>query len=64
MSNILLDRFTYNTIIHCDCKTNNIIFCISCNICFKQYIGYTNLREHSCNVTQHKNVMLISIDSQ
>ena len=31
----------YNTIQNCNCKTNNIIYCITCTICFKQYIGHT-----------------------
>ena len=49
----------YNTIRNCDCKTNNIIYCITCIICFKQYIGHTKrtlgerMCEHFRYVTQH-----------
>ena len=32
---------SYNTIRCCSCKTNNIIYCITCKICKKQYIGHT-----------------------
>ena len=40
----------YNTIRNCDCETNNIIYCISCTRCHKQYVGHTKrtLRERMC----------------
>ena len=33
-----------------NCKTNNIIYCITCTICYKQYIGHTKrtLGERMC----------------
>ena len=49
----------YNTIRCCSCKTNNIIYCITCQICFKQYIGHTKrtlgerMCEHFRYITQH-----------
>ena len=49
----------YNTIRSCSCKTNNIIYCITCQVCFKQYIGHTKrtLSERMCEhfryITQH-----------
>ena len=49
----------YNTIRCCSCKTNNIIYCITCQVCFKQYIGHTKrtLSERMCEhfryITQH-----------
>ena len=49
----------YNTIRNCDCKTNNIIYCITCTICYKQYIGHTKrtlgerMCEHFRYITQH-----------
>ena len=40
----------YDTIRNCDCETNNIIYCISCKRCSKQYVGHTKrtLRERMC----------------
>ena len=40
----------YDTIRNCDCETNNIIYCISCKKCSKQYVGHTKrtLRERMC----------------
>ena len=40
----------YNTIRNCDCETNNIIYCISCKKCSKQYVGHTKraLRDRMC----------------
>ena len=40
----------YNTIRNCDCETNNIIYCISCQRCSKQYVGHTKrtLRARMC----------------
>ena len=49
----------YNTIRCCSCKTNNIIYCITCQVCFKQYIGHTKrtlgerMCEHFRYITQH-----------
>ena len=49
----------YNTIRSCSCKTNNIIYCITCQVCFKQYIGHTKrtlgerMCEHFRYITQH-----------
>ena len=49
----------YNTIRCCSCKTNNIVYCITCKVCEKQYIGHTKrtLSERMCEyfryVTQH-----------
>ena len=50
---------SYNTIRCCSCKTNNIIYCITCKICKKQYIGHTKrtLSERMCEhfryISQH-----------
>ena len=50
---------SYNTIRCCSCKTNNIIYCITCKICSKQYIGHTKrtLSERMCEhfryISQH-----------
>ena len=50
----------YNTIRCCSCKTNNIIYCITCQVCYKQYIGHTKrtlsqrMCEHFRYITQHK----------
>ena len=52
----------YNTIRCCSCKTNNIIYCITCQVCFKQYIGHTKrtLSERMCEhfryITQHNSM--------
>ena len=49
----------YNAIGCCSCKTNNIIYCITCQVCLKQYIGHTKrtLSERMCEhfryITQH-----------
>ena len=49
----------YNTIRNCDCKTNNIIYCITCTICYKQCIGHIKrtlgerMCEHFRYITQH-----------
>ena len=35
---------TYNSKIRVDCKSNNIIYCITCNLCKIQYVGQTKRR--------------------
>ena len=50
---------SYNTIRCCSCKSNNIIYCITCKLCLKQYIGHTKrtlgerMCEHFRYITQH-----------
>ena len=40
----------YNAIRNCDFETNNIIYCIPCSRCHKQYVGNTKrtVRERKC----------------
>ena len=55
----------YNTIRCCSCKTNNIIYCITCQVCLKQYIGHTKrtLSEQMCEhfryITQHNSTQSV-----
>ena len=48
----------YNTI-RCSCKTNTISYCITCQVCLKQYIGHIKrtlgerMCEHFRYITQH-----------
>ena len=52
-------KYKYNTIRCCSCKTNNIIYCITCQVCHKQCNGHTKrtLSERMCEhfryITQH-----------
>ena len=51
----------YNTIMKCDCETNNIIYCIVCSRCHKQYVGHTKrtlrqrMYEHFRFISQNNN---------
>ena len=51
----------YNTIMKCDCETNNIIYCIICSRCHKQYVGHTKrtlrqrMYEHFRFISQNNN---------
>ena len=55
----------YNTIRNYDCETNNIIYCISCKRCSKQYVGHTKrtLQERMCEhfrfISQSNNIQSV-----
>jgi len=35
---------TYTAMLNCTCKSNNLIYCITCSFCHKQYVGQTKRR--------------------
>ena len=49
----------YNTRSNVTCRSNNVIYCLTCRICSKQYVGQTKrmmverLREHFRNINQN-----------
>jgi len=54
-------RRQYNIVRSFDCKSSNIIYLITCNLCNKQYVGETQrklsdrLTDHRSNIRTHKN---------
>ena len=52
---------TYSSMVNANCKRNNLIYCITCLTCHKQYIGQTKrmlierFRKHFWNITSKRN---------
>ena len=55
----------YNTCNNVTCHSNNIIYCLSCRTCNKQYVGQTKrklverLREHFRSINNHTNTHIV-----
>ena len=55
----------YNTRAKVTCISNNLIYCLNCLVCDKQYIGQTKrqlvdrLREHFRNINQWRDTQLV-----
>ena len=55
----------YNTCSKVTCRSNNIVYCLCCNICGKHYVGQTKrplierLREHIRNIKQDNPIHIV-----
>ena len=60
-----ITRKQYNTCRNVTCHSNNIIYCLSCRTCNKQYVGQTKrklverLREHFRSINNHTSTHIV-----